>query len=166
MRYPKKQLRLNEENLKLRIELEKHIQEVIRGLHEEVDIIETQLERTTLAMQYEKEGNGQKALLLYQKNVDDEALDPQSYIRLAELYKKANNSAQEIKTLEKALLVFEDLSFKRTSIFSQRLSELHEAISQTMVIAESLNDSDNISYIENLDYFKKRLNEAYRKNEK
>lgn len=166
MRFPKNQLRLNEESLRMRVELEKHIQEVLKGLHEEMVILETQLERTALAMQYEKENNVQKAVKLYQKNVDETALDPYSYGRLAILYRKMNQPKLEIKTLEKALIVFEELCFKKSSAFSEQLLKLQEVVEQTRIISDSLNDSDSETYGEQLDFFKKRLDEAYKKSEK
>lgn len=166
MRYPKKTLGAYEENFKLRIELGKHMQEVFKGLQEEVGILETQLERTSLAMQYEKEDNLKKAIMLYQKNVDEECQDPQNYIRLAILYRKLNKAELEIKTLEKALVIFEGLCFNKKSAFSEQLKKLGEAIQQTQIISDDLNEADSGVYGEQLNFFKKRLDEAHRKNEK
>lgn len=166
MRYPKKTLGVYEENFKLRIELGKHIQEAAKGLQEEVEILETQLERTALAMKYEKEENIKKAVMLYQKNVDEEAQDPQNYIRLAVLYRRTNKPEQEIKVLEKALVVFEGLCFNKNSGFTEQLKKLQESVEQALAISDNLNEADSEFYGEQLDFFKKRLDDAHRKNEK
>jgi tetratricopeptide (TPR) repeat protein len=166
MRYPKKTLGAYEENFKLRIELGKHVQEVSKGLQEAVEILETQLERTALAMQYEKEDNLKKAIMLYQKNVDEEGQDPHNYIRLAILYRKLNKTDLEIKTLEKALVIFEGLCFNKNSGFSEQLKKLSDAVQQTQIISDDLNEADSGYYGEQLDFFKKRLDDAHRKNEK
>jgi len=166
MRYPKRMLRVNEESQKLRIELGKHIQDALKGLQEEVVMLETQLERTTLAMQYEKEDNLKKAIMLYQKNVEEESQDPQSYMRLAVLYRKLNQPALEVKVLEKALVVFEELCFSKKFGFSEQLQKLFEVVAQTKVISDNLNETDGVVYGDQLDFFKKRLDEAHKKNEK
>ncbi len=166
MKNSKIKMRQIEESIKLRIELEKLIQEAVKGLHEEAVILETQMERTTLALQFEREANDHKAVRLYQKNVEDETIDPESYMRLALSYGKTGQLSLEIKTLEKALVVFENLSFKQSNGFSDQLAKLQQVIMQSQAISDNLNASDGACYGEQIILLKKRLEDSHRKNEK
>lgn len=166
MKTQKLVLKTDEENLRVRIELERYIQEVAKSLHEEVVILETQIERTSLAEQYEKEGNASKAIYLYKKNVDDGCTDPNVYLHLANLYKKSNQVTLEIQTLEKAQEIFETMCANQNHSFFDELSRLKAAIEKTHMIGEALMESDRGLYCEQLSVFRKRLDHAYQKNEK
>lgn len=66
-----------------------------------------QVERNLQAIAYEKDGDIEKAIELYELNVEENFDGTHPYERLSELYLDAGQKEDLIRILEKALIVFE-----------------------------------------------------------
>ncbi|HHX59314.1 MAG TPA: tetratricopeptide repeat protein [Epulopiscium sp.] len=88
-----------------------------------------QVERNLQAIEYEKNGNIEKAIELYEQNVDENFDGTHPYERLSELYLSSGQNEDLIRVLEKALMVFEgahfgDCQHKYTQL--ERFKQMHE----------------------------------------
>ncbi|MCV9926336.1 hypothetical protein OIU83_01630 [Flavobacterium sp. LS1R49] len=72
----------------------------------------TQVERNLKAIEFEKEGEIEKAIALYEENVTEGFIGNHSYDRLATIYKNQNDIDNEIRILEKAILIYEKITLE------------------------------------------------------
>lgn len=70
---------------------------------------EKQVERNLKGSQFEKDGQIDKAVRLYERNVQENFEGNHPYDRLAIIYRKRNQIDDEIRVLEKAIWVFENV---------------------------------------------------------
>ncbi|WET03893.1 hypothetical protein [Flavobacterium sp. YJ01] len=71
-----------------------------------------QAERNLKGAEFEKNGNLEKAIELYEENVAESFKGNHPYDRLATIYKNQNNLDNEIRVLEKAILVYEEITIE------------------------------------------------------
>jgi len=71
-----------------------------------------QLERNLNGIESEKEDGIEEAIELYEKNIEENFDGNHPYDRLAIIYRKQNKVEDEIKVLEKAIWVFENVVYK------------------------------------------------------
>ncbi|CAM3476396.1 hypothetical protein [Flavobacterium chungbukense] len=69
-----------------------------------------QAERNLKGAEFEKNGNLEKAIELYEENVAESFKGNHPYDRLATIYKNQNDLDNEIRILEKAILVYEEIT--------------------------------------------------------
>ena len=73
-----------------------------------------QLERNLKGIEFEKLGKVDEAVELYEKNIEENFEGNHPYDRLATIYRKKKDISNEIRVLEKAIYVFENI------VYSQR----------------------------------------------
>ncbi|KLT68775.1 hypothetical protein [Flavobacterium sp. ABG] len=71
-----------------------------------------QSERNLKGAEFEKTGNLEKAVELYEENVTEGFKGNHPYDRLATIYKNQNDIENEIRILEKAIIVFEEITIE------------------------------------------------------
>lgn len=71
-----------------------------------------QVERNLKGIQFEKEGQIDKAIELYEANIEENFEGNHPYDRLAVIYRKREQIDDEIRVLEKAIWVFENIVHK------------------------------------------------------
>jgi len=71
-----------------------------------------QNERNLKGAEFEKEGNFEKAIELYEENVAESFKGNHPYDRWATIYKNQNDIDNEIRVLEKAIVVFEEITIE------------------------------------------------------
>lgn len=71
-----------------------------------------QSERNLKGSEFEKTGNFEKAIELYEKNIEESFKGNHPYDRLATIYKNQNDIDNEIRVLEKAIIVFEEITIE------------------------------------------------------
>ncbi|MBP4137471.1 MULTISPECIES: hypothetical protein [Flavobacterium] len=71
-----------------------------------------QAERNLKGTEFEKTGNFEKAIELYEENVREGFKGNHPYDRLATLYKNQNDIDNEIRILEKAIIVYEEITIE------------------------------------------------------
>ena len=71
-----------------------------------------QAERNLKGSEFEKTGNFEKAIEEYEKNVEESFKGNHPYDRLATIYKNLNDIDNEIRVLEKAIVVFEEITLE------------------------------------------------------
>ncbi|MFQ6084457.1 MAG: hypothetical protein ACE5WD_14025 [Candidatus Aminicenantia bacterium] len=71
-----------------------------------------QVERNLKGIQFEKDGQIDKAIELYEANIEENFEGNHPYDRLAIIYRKRNQIDNEIRVLEKAIWVFENIVYK------------------------------------------------------
>jgi tetratricopeptide (TPR) repeat protein len=71
-----------------------------------------QNERNLKGAEFEKTGNLEKAIELYEENVAESFKGNHTYDRLATIYKNQNDIDNEIRVLEKAIVVFEEITLE------------------------------------------------------
>lgn len=71
-----------------------------------------QAERNLKGAEFEKTGNLEKAVELYEENVAESFKGNHPYDRLATIYKNQNDIENEIRVLEKAIIVFEEITLE------------------------------------------------------
>lgn len=96
-----------------------------------------QVERNLKAMEYEKQGNIEAAIELYELNVDEEFNGTHPYERLTELYLHADRQEDLMRILEKALIVFEgvdasDCHHKHTQL--AKFKQMHKNFMTTLEV--------------------------------
>lgn len=76
---------------------------------------EIQLERNQKGIELEKLGKVDEAIELYEKNIEDNFEGNHPYDRLTTIYRKNKNIRDEIRVLEKAIYVFENIVYIKRS---------------------------------------------------
>jgi tetratricopeptide (TPR) repeat protein len=71
-----------------------------------------QTERNLKGAVFEKTGNFEKAIELYEENVTENFKGNHPYDRLATIYKNQNDVDNEIRVLEKAIVVYEEITIE------------------------------------------------------
>ena len=71
-----------------------------------------QAERNLKGAEFEKNGNLEKAIELYEENVAESFKGNHPYDRLATIYKNQNDLDNEIRVLEKAIVVYEEITIE------------------------------------------------------
>ncbi|HER23847.1 MAG TPA: hypothetical protein ENO17_02145 [Candidatus Atribacteria bacterium] len=71
--------------------------------------------RNLKGIEFEKEGKIDEAIKLYEKNIKEEFEGSHPYERLAIVYSKKGSLEDEIRVLEKAVWVFENIVYKGRS---------------------------------------------------
>lgn len=71
-----------------------------------------QAERNLKGAEFEKTGNLEKAIELYEENVKESFKGNHPYDRLATIYKNQNDLDNEIRILEKAIVVYEGITIE------------------------------------------------------
>ena len=94
-----------------------------------------QVERNLKAIEYEKKGNIEGAISLYEKNVDEDFQGTHPYERLSQLYLDSGKKEDLIRILEKAIIVFEgsqltDCQHKHTQL--KRFKQMYKNVMATL----------------------------------
>ncbi len=71
-----------------------------------------QAERNLKGAEFEKTGDFEKAIEVYEENVKESFKGNHPYDRLATIYKNQNDIDNEIRVLEKAIIVFEEITLE------------------------------------------------------
>ena len=71
-----------------------------------------QAERNLKGSEFEKTGNFEKAIEEYEKNVEESFKGNHPYDRLASIYKNQNDIENEVRILEKAIIIFEEITIE------------------------------------------------------
>ena len=71
-----------------------------------------QAERNLKGSEFEKTGDFDKAIEVYEENVAESFKGNHPYDRLATIYKNQNDIDNEIRVLEKAIIVFEEITLE------------------------------------------------------
>lgn len=71
-----------------------------------------QSERNLKGSEFEKTGEFEKAIELYEENVAESFKGNHPYDRLATIYKNQNDIDNEIRVLEKAIIVYEEITIE------------------------------------------------------
>ncbi|MFD3156670.1 tetratricopeptide repeat protein [Haloimpatiens sp. FM7330] len=77
-----------------------------------MDKFDIQVDRNLKGIEYEKCGEISKAIDLYEKNIAENFEGNHPYDRLAVIYRKQKRLDDEIRVLEKAIYVFENIVYK------------------------------------------------------
>ncbi len=72
-----------------------------------------QVKRNNEGIDLEKKGHIDKAIELYEKNISENFIGSHPYDRLAIIYRKRNQINDEIRVLEKAVWVFENIVYQK-----------------------------------------------------
>ena len=71
-----------------------------------------QVERNLKAIEFEKAGEIEKAIALYEENSNEGFKGNHPYDRLATIYKNQIDLDNEIRVLEKAIIIFEEITLE------------------------------------------------------
>ena len=69
---------------------------------------EIQVDRNLKGIEFEKKGEIEKSIRLYEKNLEEDFEGSHPYDRLAIIYRKRGKYKEEIRVLRKAIFVFEN----------------------------------------------------------
>lgn len=84
--------------------------------------------RNLKGIKLEKEGKIDKAVKLYEKNIEEEFDGSHPYTRLAIIYSKKGLLDDEIRVLKKAVWVFENVVYKERGDMSQKLDKFKKRL--------------------------------------
>jgi len=84
--------------------------------------------RNLKGIKLEKEGKIDKAIKLYEKNIEEEFDGSHPYTRLAIIYSKKGLLDDEIRVLKKAIWVFENVVYKQRGDRSQKLDKFKKRL--------------------------------------
>lgn len=88
-----------------------------------------QVERNLQAIEYERQGEIDKAIELYEQNVDENFDGTHPYERLSELYLSQGKQEDLLRILEKALMVFEGAHYSdchHKHMQFEKFKQMHE----------------------------------------
>lgn len=93
------------------------------------------VQRNLQGIEYEKQGLVDKAIMLYEENIEDFFEGSHPYQRLAIIYRKQKNYEDERRVLEQAVYVFKNIVSKKRAdrepklkYFNDRLKKLNKQI--------------------------------------
>ncbi len=102
---------------------------LIEKYRKELSKIETNLvNRNLKGIKLEKEGKIDKAIKLYEKNIEEEFEGSHPYERLTIIYSKKGLLDDEIRVLKKAVWVFENVVYKERGDRSQKLDKFKKRL--------------------------------------
>ena len=107
-------------------------------------IFEIQVNRNLEGIKFEKKGEIEKAIRLYEKNVEEDFEGSHPYDRLAVIYRKRGEYVEEIRVLREAIFVFENKVHSGRMDKEPKLQKFQERLEKAM---------------QKLEKFKKRINE-------
>lgn len=102
---------------------------LIEKYRKELSKIQTNwINRNLKGIKLEKEDKIDKAIKLYEKNIEEEFDGSHPYTRLAIIYSKKGLLDDEIRVLKTAFLVFENVVYKERSDSSQKLDKFKKRL--------------------------------------
>lgn len=99
----------------------------MKVVHKKEDI-HSRAEDWGMAGNYEKEGEYEKAIAVYNRLLKKDPGNPKLYDRLMILYRKLKNPEKEIQAINKAIAVFEKKLGSRLTPSSKKISSLSTAL--------------------------------------
>ena len=93
---------------------------------------EIQVDRNLKGIEFEKKGEIEKAIRLYEKNVEEDFEGSHPYDRLAIIYRKRGEYVEEIRVLRKAIFVFENKVHSERMDKEQKLQKFQERLEKAM----------------------------------
>ena len=90
--------------------------------------LKAQADRNLMGQRLEKKGKTLEAKALYEANVSEGFEGSFPYRRLAIIYRKEKSKADEIRVLNKAVLVFDSLATSERKDVGPKLKEFREAL--------------------------------------
>jgi tetratricopeptide (TPR) repeat protein len=101
----------------------------------------TQVERNLRAIELEKSGQVDEAVLLYEANVSENCEGNHPYDRLAIIYRKRKQLDEEIRVLEKAIWVFENVVYKGRGDRAPKLARFKKRLARAKALKTSVQPS-------------------------
>lgn len=95
-----------------------------------------QLERNLKGIQFEREGQIDKAIELYEANIMENFEGNYPYDRLAIIYRKRDRIDDEIRVLEKAIWVFESIVYKERGDRLPKLQKFRKRLETVKKLGE------------------------------
>jgi len=102
---------------------------------------EIQLDRNLQGIEFEKRGELEKAIRLYEKNVEEDFEGNHPYDRLAIIYRKRGEYKEEIRVLRKAIFVFENKVHSGRMDREPKLLKFRERLEKAMQKLEKTRES-------------------------
>lgn len=93
---------------------------------------EIQVDRNLEGIEFEKKGEVEKAIRLYEKNVEEDFEGSHPYNRLAVIYRKVGEYEEEIRVLRKAISVFENKVHSERMDKEPKLQKFQERLEKAM----------------------------------
>ena len=95
-----------------------------------------QVERNLKGIQLEKDGQVDEAIKLYERNIEENFEGNHPYDRLAIIYRKRNQIGDEIRVLEKAIWVFENVVYKERGDRLPKLQKFEKRLERARKLKE------------------------------
>ncbi len=96
-----------------------------------MDNLNNQFERNIKGIELEKLGKVEEAVKFYEKNIEENFDGNHPYDRLAIIYRKKKDIRNEIRVLEKAIYVFENIVYSKRSDRLPKLSKFKIRLEKT-----------------------------------
>ncbi len=100
----------------------------LRQYEKEERTLDKQVERNLKGIELEKKGHTDKAIELYEQNVSENFDGNHPYDRLAIIYRKRNQIDDEIRVLNKAIWVFENIVHQERGDRLPKLNKFKERL--------------------------------------
>jgi len=101
-----------------------------------VGAFDKQVERNLKGIQLEKDGQVDEAIKLYESNIEENFEGNHPYDRLAIIYRKGNQIGDEIRVLEKAIWVFENVVYKERGDRLPKLQKFEKRLEKARKLKE------------------------------
>jgi len=96
------------------------------------DEFEIQVERNLKGIEFEKEREVDRAIELYEKNVEEGFEGNHPYDRLAVIYRKREEYEEEIRVLKRAIWIFENKVYRGRTDREPKLKKFKERLEKTI----------------------------------
>lgn len=104
-----------------------------------MDTFDKQVERNLRGIQLEKEDKIEEAIELYEENIKENFDGNHPYDRLAVIYRKQRRIEDEIRVLEKAIWVFENVAYKERVDRLPKLEKFEKRLEEAKILYERKN---------------------------
>ena len=97
-----------------------------------------QVERNLKGIQLEKEGQEDRAIELYEKNIEENFIGNHPYDRLAIIYRRKKQFDEEIRVLQKAIWVFENIVFEERVDKLPKLQKFQNRLEKAKILKNKM----------------------------
>lgn len=118
------------------------------------------VERNLRGIELEKSGRVDEAILLYEANVRENCEGNHPYDRLAIIYRKRKQIDEEIRVLEKAIWVFENVVYQGRGDRPPKLARFKKRLEKAELLAEAIAKPDDSRFRPMCPYCETQLDRA------
>lgn len=153
-------------NHKIKQALDEMVHTLYQKITRHASIEQNQLERERVAESYLSEGEVEKAMTLYIRNIQEETRLYSSYHKLAQIYHDLDDPKGEADVLDKGIRMLENDIYNPEDEAIHQMIELSQLLEKAAYITEALQKENRDQHEHHLARFVERIEKARKRLEK